>query len=254
MAYSFSNWLNSARNLNAAEKQMSFQSVMSGSAHEREVQDLKNAGLNPVLSAGGSGASTPSGAYDEELAMQNMMRSTSSAHGVAKKAVKETTKATKSIAKDFGVALEKVVKNLNPNTSKGLVAPEMMPMISTYPALSFEVPELSKSAYKFDNFARRWDNKQLTWQDVKDYTSQKTGHAWYDTQLSAYMPNIGKMFSGVGVAGEYANMAQKNKNLPGSHFSINVRSKYFKEALDRMSEDGKKEYYAWLKKYGYDMK
>lgn len=48
-------------NAEQAALSRSWQENMSSTAHQREVKDLLAAGLNPILSSGGTGASTPTG-------------------------------------------------------------------------------------------------------------------------------------------------------------------------------------------------
>lgn len=63
-ASAFGQWQANSSNKKIAREQMQFQERMSSTAYQRAVEDLKAAGLNPILAAG-TPASSPAGAKTE---------------------------------------------------------------------------------------------------------------------------------------------------------------------------------------------
>lgn len=130
---------NNAASQKTADKMMAFQREMSDTAHQREVADLKAAGLNPVLSAGGQGASSPQGAM-----AQTDMSAASALTGYLQSLINQQTSLGAAMIQANAARDVANINAANPNSWAG-IAREVLQQLNLLPETNGETAEQRQS-------------------------------------------------------------------------------------------------------------
>lgn len=115
-ASAFGAWQQNRANRRNAREQMDFQSKHSNTSYQRQIADLKAAGINPMLAANLGGASTPGGA--SSVAQNELEGASNSARGYSRtKAEVDNLRATNSNLAQQNVLLAAQTDQAKANTT-----------------------------------------------------------------------------------------------------------------------------------------